>query len=559
MAGAANSVSLSRRPPDLEDYIEMLRRRRSWIVGPTFLGLVVAVVVAFLWPDTYQSTALLRITPQQIPERLVPSAIDSRLTERLEQMETEILSRSSLQELIQRPALNLYPEERQRAPLDDAVQEMRNAIRINPVVVDMTGAGGRQPVSAFSITFSYVRDKYKAQAVVRELVTKFTEQNITVQRNQTALTNTFLGGELAAAKAELDRLDNAITQFKIQNQGRLPEQLQINFQAMNSAQQQLASLNEAMNRLEGEKMMYETQLTNLKNSENFIAANMEQTVAEKTVKNERLIQLNDRIVQTQMSLAASLQVYRPNHPNIKAIQAQLTLLEKQRDTLEKEEIEFEAANPAPQPQKVTSPQMAKMLEDTKAEMLIVQAEIKRKDLEIADCQNQQEQVTKMIEAYQARIDAEPQNEQKYDVLVRDYNLAKSKYEDMTKRRELSTTAQNLEEAKAGETLEVLDPASLPEKPSSPNRQQIAGIGLGAGLALGILLAGVRELKDTSLKNLKDVRAYTNLPILSSVPLLENALLVRRRRRFFWLAWSSAVIIGILVMGTSMSYYYFGHT
>jgi len=52
-------------------------------------------------------------------------------------------------------------------------------------------------------------------------------------------------------------------------------------------------------------------------------------------------------------------------------------------------------------------------------------------------------------------------------------------------------------------------------------------------------------EEYGLKNLKDVRAYTNLPVLSSIPLLENALLVRRKRRLFWLAWSSAIIIGRL--------------
>jgi uncharacterized membrane protein YgdD (TMEM256/DUF423 family) len=70
-----------------------------------------------------------------------------------------------------------------------------------------------------------------------------------------------------------------------------------------------------------------------------------------------------------------------------------------------------------------------------------------------------------------------------------------------------------------------------------------------------VLAGAKEMKNTSLKNLKDVRAYTNLAVLSSIPLLENALLVRRKRRLFWLAWSAAIIIGTAVMSGSMFFYY----
>ena len=104
----------------------------------------------------------------------------------------------------------------------------------------------------------------------------------------------------------------------------------------------------------------------------------------------------------------------------------------------------------------------------------------------------------------------------------------------------------------------LDPASLPEAPAEPNRLAIAGVGTLLGLVAGIMLAGGREVKNTTLKNLKDIRAYTNLPVLSSIPLLENALLVRKKRRLFWLAWSSAIIIGSIAMSSSAYYYYFGH-
>jgi hypothetical protein len=51
-----------------------------------------------------------------------------------------------------------------------------------------------------------------------------------------------------------------------------------------------------------------------------------------------------------------------------------------------------------------------------------------------------------------------------------------------------------------------------------------------------------------------VRAYTNLPVLSSVPLLENGLLVRRKRRLVWLAWSSAMIVGCTLMSISVYYH-----
>src|SRR5262249_34903324 len=159
----------------------------------------------FFWPDTYISTAVMRITPPQIPDKLVSTALTSDMANRLQQMETEILSRTSLAEIIQKPSLDLYKKERTKLPMEDIVQQMRNKyIRITPLADTSSGGGSRRMASAFAISFMYI-DRYKAQAVVRELVTKFTEQNVTVQRNQVSLTANFLNDELKGSKEKMEK------------------------------------------------------------------------------------------------------------------------------------------------------------------------------------------------------------------------------------------------------------------------------------------------------------------------------------------------------------------
>jgi len=546
-------VSVSRRPPDIEDYIDILRRYRSWIVGPTFAGLVIAVVVAFLWPDTFVSTAVMRITPQQISERLVPSNISTQMAERLLAMQQEIESRTQLQELIVRPSLNLYPKERQRKPMEDVIDQMRKAISIK--ILD-TGATQNQQrfTSAFSISFSY-SDRYKAQAVVRELVSKFTEETNNQLRQQANTTTQFLNDQLRAAKDNIDRLEAEIAKFKTENAGRLPDQLQSNLQAVNALELQQQSLNESINRDAQDKMMLETQLQNLQHEADFVGSNLEQTASREAVRNERLIQLNNRILDFETQLSALRQTYKEDHPNIRSLEAQLGVLKKQRDMLEKEESS--AAAKAGAPAKVVNPQVAQSLESLKLQQANVKAQIQARNMEMEGRAKRLKDLQVEIGAYRARIEAIPFNEQKYASLVRDYNIAKADYDDKAKKMEISQTSSNLEERKAGENLETLDPASLPEQASEPNRLMIAAAGVGLGMFLGVFMAGAKEMKDTSLKNLKDVRAYTNLPVLSSIPLLENALLVRRKRRLFWLGWSTAIIIGTIAMSSSMYYYYFG--
>jgi hypothetical protein len=62
------------------------------------------------------------------------------------------------------------------------------------------------------------------------------------------------------------------------------------------------------------------------------------------------------------------------------------------------------------------------------------------------------------------------------------------------------------------------------------------------------------MKDTTLKNLKDVRAYTQLTVLGCVPLIEEDIVVKRRKRVGLLGWSTAIVLGVVVMGGSVAYY-----
>jgi len=532
----------------------MLRRYRSWIIAPMFAGLVIAVVTAFLYPDTFISYAVLRITPPQVPEQLVPVVSYTQMAERLMAMQTEILSRTTLQDIIQTPALDLYKKERTHIPMEDIIQEMRNkAIHLTPL-----SSNDRRLATAFQISFSYY-DKYKAQLVVRELVKRFVEQNISVQKQAASLTSIFVNDEVRIARDRMTEIDDKITKYRMANSGKLPDQVQSNTQAMFQLQMQSMQLKDTINRDSQEKVMLESDLQNLRNEQNYYQNNLETVVPggqSMAVKNEKAIELNKQILSGKASLAALMNTYGPNYPEISTMRAQIADLEKQKAELD----EAEMATPAPAatgPKRSVNPQVEKQLQDLRNSINSTQSKIQAKQAEIEDATRTRAGLDKQIAVYQKRIDETPANEQQLAALLSDYNLAKTAYEDKLRKLQDSQTAVNLEAHKAGEVLEQLDPPTLPDKPVEPNRWAWAGIGTLAGLTIGMSLAAAREIKNTSLKNLKDVRAYTNLPVLSSIPLLENALLLRRKRRLVWLAWSSAVIVGCVLMAGSMYYYMSG--
>ncbi len=557
MGAAQNYGSASRRQPDIEDYIDMVRRYRSWIIGPMFAGLVVSVVVAFFWPDTYVSTAVMTITPQQVSQNLVRSDVSTQMATRLQEMETEILSRSSLSDLIIH--LDLYKKERTQKPLEDIVQDMRNkAIRVQSY--EPVASGSENRVQAFTISFSYT-DRYKAQQVVRELISKFEEQNLIYMTKTASVTTEFLGDELKNAKQQLEDLDQKLTQFKVANQGRLPDQVQANVQAENAAEAEAGRMADSLSQAQARKVMLEQSLQNLIADQNFYTQHAEDVLPSGPagLKNQQLLALEATLTQQKSNLASMLKLYGENYPEIASIKAAISVSEAQKADLEKQ-LEAQAASSGDRgPVKLANPAVQARLEELKNSIAIVKTQIQTTQGDIDRVIKNQGILNQKIAAYQARIEQAPLNEQEYMQLNSDYQLAKKNYEDMVQKRDSSETAKSLEQHKGGENLELLDPASLPEEATDPNRPAWAAIGTALGLVIGVVLAGAREMRDTSLKNLKDVRAYTNLPVLSSIPLLENALLVRRKRRLFWLAWSSSFIIGCLAMTVSVYYHFFGRS
>ncbi|MBZ5585429.1 MAG: hypothetical protein LAQ30_25145, partial [Acidobacteriia bacterium] len=447
------------------------------------------------------------------------------------------------------------PKLRERYTNEDAIAQMQKDVKIIPIDVDNTGE--RHFATAFMVKFSYA-DKYKAQSVVQELVTKFINQNTIVQRNSADQTKGFLSDEKKNAKDRLDRLQDDIAKFRADNQGRLPEEANYNLNRLQSLYMQLSQANERLSRSQQSKNILETNLQNRLAFQNLLSQPGEIDAPAQQVKNQMLVNLDNQINQMEGSLAAAREMYTESYPAVRELKAQIEVLKKRKteeQTKQEQELAAAAAAPASQPRKGLTPQQQTNLELVKNEIEVIKTQIRNADQEIKNITTEKSGIDRQIQEVSGRIEAEPLVDQRWQEFTRDLGAAKEHYEDLVKREQSAETAKNLEDRGAGETLEVLDPASLPQSPSDPNRWMIAGMGTGIGLLIGLVLAGAKEAKDTSLKNLKDVRAYTNLPVLSSIPLLENALLVRRKRRLFWLGWSTAVIIGAAAMTASMYYYY----
>src|SRR6185369_15509208 len=102
------------------------------------LTLVASVVGVYLWPDSCESIAMVKIVPQQVPQNIVQSSISNDLSDRINSMATTVLSRNVLTTIINN--FDLYKSERKRLPMEDVVENvMRKSLHIEPSLASSNG------------------------------------------------------------------------------------------------------------------------------------------------------------------------------------------------------------------------------------------------------------------------------------------------------------------------------------------------------------------------------------------------------------------------------------
>jgi len=130
--------------------------------------------------------------------------------------------------------------------------------------------------------------------------------------------------------------------------------------------------------------------------------------------------------------------------------------------------------------------------------------------------------------YSARVDAAPERESELVELTRDYETLQQLYTGLLAKKEESRIATELERRQVGEQFNVLDPASIPATPFSPNRLLILAFGIFAGLGMGAALTALLEYRDTTLRTGEDIARFLSLPVAGVIPVLGT-----RRRVFGW--------------------------
>jgi polysaccharide biosynthesis transport protein len=496
------------------DFWAIARRRRWWILLSMFICWGIVWGVSWLLPSTYQSEALILVEQQKVPEQYVVPNVVVSLQDRLQSMTQQILSRTRLQATIDR--YHLYPG---RHGLDtllesaDPVEQMRKDIQIELV----QPPGHPAELTAFKIRYSAGGPEL-AQQVNSELVSLFIEENLKSQQQLSESTTAFLGNELAVAKAKLEEQEAKVRAFKAQHLGELPSQLATNVQIMSGLQSQLQNTQRALDGARQQKLYLESLLQQYQSVQTNLATGDSSTPPPDAL-GKQLQELRRRLTEERA-------VYTDSYPDVVALKDEIAKTEKL-----KKQIEDEIAAKKDAGKSGDSPEAAAeqgVQKDTPTAMMQIQSQIKSNQLEIQNYQQRERTLQSEISTYQSRLNLTPTTEQEMAEVSRGYEESQSNYNSLLQKQMQSQLATSLEQRQQGEQFRVLDPASMPVKPSSPNHLLVSLGGWVGGLVFGLVLTALVELTNVRVWHEKDLEGLVPAPVLVGIPRLSTPSEDRRR-------------------------------
>lgn len=548
---------------DIAYYLDVLKRRKFQFIVPGAVVFTIIVLIAFLLPPVYKSSATILIEDQEIPQELVQTTVTGFIEERLQSITQVVLSHGNLLNIINE--FGLYPEMVGKYSTEEIIAKMRSDILMEPITADVTNQySGRAGSATIAFVLSYEgRFPQKVAQVANVLTSLYLKENLKEREEKAKSTFDFLELQLSELRSQILGLESKIADFKKKHGDELPELLVHNMNSMENFQREMDSSREQLATLKNRKVYLEGQLASIDPHLRVISNEGKRFVTSK----EEL----EKLKREYLSLSSK---YSDKHPEILALKRHIKALGKEVSVTEdydslKREIELKEQDLAALKEKYSEKHPAVIalhkeidtlnsrleeasLQDHFMEQseeapdnpsyIQIETQIASTELEISESKRVYAEIKAQYERARQRVVNTPQVEQQYKILMRDYDNAQAKYQDTNTRLLAAKEAKGLEQSQLAERFTLVDPPIVPEKPVRPNRLALVLVGIVLSSGVGVGIGTFLEFMDRSIRRPDDLSHITGLPVLTTVPywVTEKELRTHIRRKWF-------IILGIFVV------------
>ncbi|MFO8003050.1 Wzz/FepE/Etk N-terminal domain-containing protein [Thioalkalivibrio sp.] len=472
----------------LADYLEIANRRRWLLILPALAVFAIVVVAAALMPNEYESRATILVEQPDVGADLVRSTVRPSSVQQLQIIGRRVLNQSRLQELIEQH--DLYVEERELMPIDDVIGLMRSDIELQEIRGD--ALAGRAQAGAIAFTVAYrSRSPEQARQIVQELTDMFLSENALQRQLAARETTRFLDQEAESLAQQVAEIENRLGTFREANRFSLPETQDLNMNLLQRREDELVRNEQELRAVNERVSQIQSQIAQTSSSRYF-----------------------ERVRELEAEYASLAAQYTEQHPD---------LIRKRRelDSL-RSESGGDVNNPA-------YDQLQSQLQTALGERRALLAT--RADL--------QERIAEL----EQRMSNASLIESEYRAMTRDHDAALAQLRDLRAKKLQAQLGESLEEEGKAERFALIQRATLPMSPSSPNRPALLLMGfvLAVGAGTGTVVA--RESVDNTVHGPNGVARATGIPPLAMIPHIwtdaDRSALLRRR-----LLITLAVIAGV---------------
>ena len=497
----------------LLNFLKAIGKYRWHAVVITWVVALIGWAVVLRLPNQYEASARVYVDTQSILKPLLSNMTTvPNLEQQVMFMRRTLISRPNVERLMRMVDLDVKAKDSKEH--DKIVDELMSQIKIT----------GTERDDIYTLT--YMSDNPKlGKDVVSSLLTIFVEGSFSGKKQDSEKAVQFIDDQIKTYEEKLAAAENSLKEFKLKNLGMLPGggsgtgdfggQLQTATDQLSQARLELAEAEQARNairrQIDGEPAKPGTV-----------------TVDPALVDPE----LEARIAATQKNLDNLRLQFTEQHPDVIANRRLLDQLMAQKADLAKNKKRSldPGASYSPMLQ-----QLNVSLSQAEARVASMRARVAEYENRVARLRNQSTTA--------------PEIEAQFAQLNRDYNVNRENYQKLVERRESARLSGDLSSATDMLQFRVIDPPTVPNHPSGPNRLRLFSLvfvgALVAGLAVAFLMS---QLRPTFLSQ-STLRDVTGLPVLGSIGMnWTPEQTVKRKRRLVALASSVLLLFGAYGVG-----------
>ena len=455
-----------------------------------WLALAVAWIVAlcgwyfvFTMPDQFRSRAQVYVDTDSVLRPLLPgNARETDVMSEVELMTRALMSRPNLLDVAQKTDLDLRAGTDRE--MDDLINAMKSKLEIRQV--------GK---SLYTIAF---RD-YEPQVtrdVVQTLLGSFVSDTLREGREKNDEALEFIEAKISDYAQRLAEAEQRLADFKKRNVGLMPGEAGGFYQRLDTAL--------------GEKRKLEVERLLKRERREELLAQLEGE--EPTFGLARPVSpsgpagtsYDARIEAIDAELAELRQSFTDKHPDVAA------KLERRVELVAKRDEELVALSGS----RSALPEFNPL--DLNPVYQNLRIELSAVELDLKEIQTQLGIQNRKVAELQRSVDTVPEVEAELAALNRDYQVTKSRHDQLLQSLEDARLGGEAESSVSDVRFRVIEPPRLPLEPYGPNRQVFMTMTLLAALGAGIVVAFVLDQLRPVFITRDDLATRSGLPVLGSI-------------------------------------------